>query len=145
MHILKKFKFEAAHRITNHDGLCDNLHGHSYKFIVCISNDMDDDEPKNSGMVMDFQKMKELLASVVVSYDHALILSSDIRDDFDEQLDKLDTKKVYITGRTTVENLAIDIYDKILNIVDPLGCSLESVELWETENNSALYKGEWSY
>ena len=32
--ITKEFKFETSHALSGHDGLCKNVHGHSYKLSV---------------------------------------------------------------------------------------------------------------
>ena len=34
--ITKKFKFEMAHALYGYDGLCKNIHGHSYKLFVTV-------------------------------------------------------------------------------------------------------------
>jgi len=34
--ITKEFKFEMAHALHGYDGLCKNIHGHSYKLWVSI-------------------------------------------------------------------------------------------------------------
>ncbi|MBP6085949.1 6-carboxytetrahydropterin synthase [Patescibacteria group bacterium] len=36
MKISKSFSFDAAHRLTTHNGKCRNLHGHRYSVIVTI-------------------------------------------------------------------------------------------------------------
>ena len=34
--VTKQFKFETGHALYGHDGLCKNVHGHSYKLDVTI-------------------------------------------------------------------------------------------------------------
>ena len=34
--ITKEFKFEMAHALHGYDGLCKNIHGHSYRLWVTI-------------------------------------------------------------------------------------------------------------
>ena len=44
--ITKKFKFETGHALYGYDGLCKNVHGHSYKLSVTVSGTPISD-PKN--------------------------------------------------------------------------------------------------
>ena len=34
--VTKEFCFEMAHLLTEYDGLCRNIHGHSYKLAVTV-------------------------------------------------------------------------------------------------------------
>jgi 6-pyruvoyltetrahydropterin/6-carboxytetrahydropterin synthase len=34
--LTKEFNFEMAHALWNYDGLCKNIHGHSYKLLVTV-------------------------------------------------------------------------------------------------------------
>jgi 6-pyruvoyltetrahydropterin/6-carboxytetrahydropterin synthase len=59
--IAKQFTFHAAHRLPHHDGLCKNLHGHSYTLEVLVTGPV---KPANrdadEGMVLDFGIIKEV-------------------------------------------------------------------------------------
>ena len=35
--VTKSIKFDAAHVLTNHQGLCKNLHGHTYRVEVSVT------------------------------------------------------------------------------------------------------------
>ncbi|WDC84441.1 6-carboxytetrahydropterin synthase [Caloramator sp. mosi_1] len=50
--VSKEFNFEAAHMLSEHQGDCKNLHGHSYKMIVEVTGDI------KNGMVIDFKDLK---------------------------------------------------------------------------------------
>ena len=53
--ITKIFNFEMAHALDGYDGLCRNIHGHSYKLHVTLSGyPSDDDSSPKKGMLMDF-------------------------------------------------------------------------------------------
>ena len=41
--VTKTVKFDAAHVLTNHQGLCKNLHGHTYRVDVSVAQAEDDD------------------------------------------------------------------------------------------------------
>jgi len=54
--ITKSVKFDAAHVLTNHGGLCKNLHGHTYRVDVSVRQAEND----SSDMVMDFKDVKRI-------------------------------------------------------------------------------------
>ena len=57
--ITKEFKFEMAHALHGYDGLCKNIHGHSYKLWVTIRGAvLNERTHKKDGMVMDFAFLK---------------------------------------------------------------------------------------
>ena len=75
--ISKEFNFDMAHALLGYDGLCRNIHGHSYTLIVTVKGEpiTDDDSPKD-GMLIDFGDLKRLIKENIVSeYDHALVLN----------------------------------------------------------------------
>ena len=65
--ITKEFCFEMAHLLSNYDGLCKNLHGHSYRLMVTVKGNISQDEtsPKH-GMVMDFSVLKRIVKDEIV-------------------------------------------------------------------------------
>jgi len=67
----KKFKFESAHKLENHDGKCANLHGHSWiGWVEIKSKTLHDTGPKE-GMVMDYTDIKLAVKPMVTDYlDH---------------------------------------------------------------------------
>ena len=75
MNVTKQLRTETGHRLTNYDGRCSHLHGHSYLWEVtatCADTQMDD---KN--MVMDFKDLKKAMNEVLDPLDHALVLGKD--------------------------------------------------------------------
>ena len=76
MIISKKFNFEAGHRLLNHKGLCHNPHGHNYVVEIFISSEDVVNYPGESGMVVDFKELKEVVNDYVLyRFDHAMILN----------------------------------------------------------------------
>ncbi|MBI2599671.1 6-carboxytetrahydropterin synthase [Candidatus Daviesbacteria bacterium] len=61
MLIAKEFTFDSAHRLPNYKGLCANLHGHTYKIIVCLNGKI-----KKDGMVIDFSRLKQKVSDKVI-------------------------------------------------------------------------------
>ena len=60
--ITKEFKFEMAHALYGYDGVCANLHGHSYRLNVTIRGDVKNEHTHSKdGMVMDFMDLLALI------------------------------------------------------------------------------------
>lgn len=89
--ITKKFDFEMAHALMGYDGLCKNIHGHSYKLFVTVTGRplQDDKSPKN-GMVLDFSLLKDIVKkSIIEKYDHSLVLNSNMPESLIKPLKKI--------------------------------------------------------
>jgi 6-pyruvoyltetrahydropterin/6-carboxytetrahydropterin synthase len=75
MRIGCEFVFDAGHFIPGHPGPCQATHGHTYRLEVVVEGPVGE-----SGMVMDFAKVKEIVRSEVLSVlDHRLL--NDIVED----------------------------------------------------------------
>ena len=75
--ITKEFKFETGHALYGYDGLCKNVHGHSYKLAVTVlGNPIMETSHVKHGMVMDFSDLKEIVNKLIVMpFDHATVLN----------------------------------------------------------------------
>ena len=76
--VTKTFTFDMAHALYNHDGLCRNIHGHTYHLAVTLIGKaiQEHGHPKN-GMIIDFGDLKKTVHEKVTSrFDHALVLNS---------------------------------------------------------------------
>jgi len=71
MKISKDIKFDCAHMLSEYEGKCANLHGHTYHGTVIINASVDD----TTRMVLDYNIIKE----VVDEFDHAVVFSFRIR------------------------------------------------------------------
>lgn len=60
--ICKQFSFHAAHRLPNHQGQCQRLHGHSYVLEVLVTGQVKQAGRTESdeGMVLDFADLKKI-------------------------------------------------------------------------------------
>ena len=67
MIISKDIKFDCAHMLSNYEGKCANLHGHTYHGTVTLEGDVN---PETS-MVLDYNTIKQ----VVDRFDHAIVFS----------------------------------------------------------------------
>ena len=138
--ITKQFRFEAAHALSGYDGLCKNVHGHSYELSVTVSGTpVSDERSPKKGMVIDFSDIKEIVRkNVVDKFDHALILPRDFTDkpllDMQEPFGNV----VFVDYQPTSENLLIDFAGRIKESLPPQ-VTLHSLKLKETANSFA----EW--
>lgn len=113
--ITKQFSFEMAHALRNYDGLCRNIHGHSYKMDITLAGHPlhDESSPKN-GMVMDFGDLKRLVNEEIISLlDHALVLNAKTDAQLVETLKQNYEKIVIVDFQPTTENLLNFIADKL--------------------------------
>ena len=138
--ITKQFSFEMAHALRNYDGLCRNIHGHSYKMDITLAGQplYDESSPKN-GMVMDFGDLKRLVNEEIISLlDHALVLNNKTDEKLVGMLKQNFEKIVVVDFQPTTENLLNFIADK-LKAKLPNRVSLTCVRLRETDTSYA----EW--
>ena len=138
--ITKQFSFEMAHALRNYDGLCRNIHGHSYKMDITLAGKplQDESSPKN-GMVMDFGDLKRLVNEEIISLlDHALVLNAKTDNQLIEVLKQNYEKIVTVDFQPTTENLLNFIADKIQSRL-PNEVKLSCVRLRETDTSYA----EW--
>ena len=138
--ITKQFSFEMAHALRNYDGLCRNIHGHSYKMDITLAGKplQDESSPKN-GMVMDFGDLKRLVNEEIISLlDHALVLNAKTDNQLIEVLKQNYEKIVTVEFQPTTENLLNFIAEKIQARL-PNAVKLNCVRLRETDTSYA----EW--
>lgn len=69
--IAKEFTFDAAHRLPNHDGKCQRLHGHTYRLRVMLSGDVQElGSGAEEGMVQDFGRVSAAWKTIEPRLDH---------------------------------------------------------------------------
>ena len=106
--ITKEFKFEMAHALHGYDGLCKNIHGHSYRLWVTIKGEVRNENGHvKDGMVMDFAELKEIIKPEIIDkYDHSLVLNANSPH---ASIDLSAFEKVfYLPYQPTSENLVMD-------------------------------------
>lgn len=74
--VTKVFTFDMAHALDGYNGLCKNIHGHTYHFSLTVLGTVcDNEERPDNGMVIDFGLLKQLVKeSILDKFDHALVL-----------------------------------------------------------------------
>lgn len=142
----KEFKWEMAHMLTGHKGLCQNIHGHSYRMQISVSRVSETIlRGSSEGMVLDFSDIKEVVETHLINrLDHAFMINGEAVGLEHQLLTLLAGKvKLYVVDyRPTAENMARDFYQKIaeelLRIDNTL--KLEFVRVWETTTAYAEYR-----
>ena len=138
LQITKEFRFEMSHALEGYQGLCKNIHGHSYILSVTIQGKACEDvSSSHFGMLMDFSELKQMVnRSVVEPWDHALMLRKDSK--MAAALAGVDTKKVWVDFQPTCENMVQEIA-RIIGSQLPSHLKLYRVKLHETANSYAEY------
>ncbi len=138
--ITKEFRFEMAHALPNHPGLCRNIHGHSYTLSVTVIGEPISDLSKpDAGMVMDFGDLKSIVRQKIVQkFDHALVLHHQTNDSLIRELKANFEKIIMVDYQPSRELLLLDFVNLIKPEL-PDGVGLFSLKLRETATSVA----EW--
>ncbi|MGN0833275.1 MAG: 6-carboxytetrahydropterin synthase QueD [Kiritimatiellia bacterium] len=133
--VTKTVKFDAAHVLTNHQGLCKNLHGHTYRVDVSVTQSAGDDRD----MVIDFKDLKRLAAETICDrFDHAFVYNTQSPGEREiaAVVEKHGMRTVAIPFRSTAENLARLFYGELKARIP----GLSAVKVWETADSCAEYR-----
>jgi len=127
----RRLTFAAAHALSNPAlppaasaalyGRCASPHGHNYTLWVSVRAPLD----PVSGMVCCAAALKATMSAAVADMDHA-------------DLGGIPA----LGGVSTVERVAVLLWERLAG-AGGLGGVLAEVELAETENIRAVYRGEW--
>ena len=130
--VTKTIKFDAAHVLTNHEGLCKNLHGHTYRVDVSVTQAQGD----ASDMVIDFKDLKRIASEVICErFDHAIVYNTESEGEREiaAVVERYGMRTVAIPFRSTAENLAKLFYGELKARIP----GLSAVKVWETADSSA--------
>ena len=138
--VTKIFRFEMAHALWGYDGLCKNIHGHSYILKITVSGEpIQDPNDIKEGMVIDFGDLKRVAKKHIVDvYDHSVVLNNKAPVSGLPGLKEMFDRHHFTDFQPTAENMVI-FFAEILNRELPSEVNLESVVLYETANSYA----EW--
>lgn len=143
----KEFTWDMAHMLENHEGLCINLHGHTYKMLVTVSRPVKGPSLQTAGaalgMVMDFKRLKEIVREELIDdLDHATMINEYSHDAVEEELYSLlrrHDRKIYrFPGRPTAENMCLEFFNilsKALYLKE--GVVLQALRIYETPTSYA--------
>lgn len=142
--VTKEFSFEMAHALSGYDGLCREIHGHSYKLYVTVKGTPSDNplDPKY-GMVMDFGELKKIVGRLIVDrYDHSfLIWGNESNEETITALRKGFDRIETVDYQPTCENMVIR-FAEALKQEFPAGVELYSLKLHETATSYAQWLAE---
>ena len=140
--VTKTVRFDAAHILTNHQGMCRNLHGHTYRADVSVCRAPTPQSPEAPlDMVIDFKDLKKLIEETVLSrFDHAFMYNetSPAESEIAEVVAKHGMRAVALPWRSTAENLARYFFGELSARIP----GVSSVKVWETPDSCAEYKAE---
>ncbi|MCD4695309.1 MAG: 6-carboxytetrahydropterin synthase [Bacteroidales bacterium] len=135
MHITRRERFNAAHRLYREDwtdeknagvfGKCSNpnWHGHNYILFVTVSGNINPE----TGFVINLKDLSKII--------------------IEKAIDKIDHKNLnlevdFMKGKiVSTENIAVAIWNEIETDIKNLNANLYCVKLVETENNYVEYFG----
>ena len=114
-------RFSAGHQLRLYDGSLEPVHGHNWRVKVAVAAPRLD----AIGVVMDFHELERLVDEVVVPMHN-------------RHLNELDA---FSEGglNPSAENVALHV-GRAVEPRLPEGVSLLHVEVWETDDNSAVYR-----
>lgn len=109
--------FSAAHQLRLYDGTLEPIHGHNWKVKVTVSAAALD----SIGVVMDFHELERLVDQIIVPWHNS----------------HLNEQPQFSRINPSAENVALVVG---LSLRLPNSVALQSVEVWETDTNSAVYR-----
>jgi 6-pyruvoyltetrahydropterin/6-carboxytetrahydropterin synthase len=130
-----------AHALWNYDGLCKNIHGHTYKLYVTVMGEpINDPQNSKNGMVIDFSDLKRIVKDEIVDkLDHSISVYNKAPQHQLKSLGEMFERHFIFDFQPTCENLVIWIVKKIKPKL-PEGIELKKVVLYETSSSNA----EWN-
>lgn len=130
--------FDSAHFLSGYNGKCANIHGHTWKIEVEVSEKSLIAEGEKRGMVIDFSDLKKSVRALADRYDHTLIYEQgSLRESTLTALRDEGFSLTEIPVRPTAENFARLFYEA-LSAELPVSC----VTVYETPDNCAAYGEE---
>lgn len=130
--ISKDIKFDCAHMLSNYEGKCANLHGHTYHGTVILTGCVN----PVTDMLLDYNKIKQ----IVDEFDHAIVFSAqNMRNEAENKLQEwaVDYNMKYIilpTGKSTAERMADYLAARF---IEQPGIQYVSIRLSETDGSWA--------
>jgi 6-pyruvoyltetrahydropterin/6-carboxytetrahydropterin synthase len=115
--------FSAGHYLRNYHGKCENPHGHNYRVLVTLAGESVDD----SGLLLDFKQLKEILRPTVEHLDHQMI--NDLEP--------------FETVNPSAENLARFFFEcthEQVNLISSGRVHVSACTIYETATSAATYR-----
>ena len=112
--------FSAAHQLRLYDGLLEPVHGHNWRVKVTIGAG----RLNAIGVVMDFHELERTVDAILAPLHNR----------------HLNDTAAFAALNPSAENVALHLGRSLQSGPLPQGVSLLSVEVWETDGNSAVYR-----
>ena len=139
--LTKEFSFESAHALWGYDGMCREIHGHSYRLFVTVKGEpvTDPTSPK-LGMVMDFGELKAIVAREITDrLDHSFVMRRTAEAEaLAEAMQSQFTNVILVEYQPTCENMLVDFAAR-LKAALPAAVTQHRLRLHETATSYA----EW--
>lgn len=139
--ISKEFTFSMGHRLSCHDGLCRNFHGHNYTIIIGLKSQT----LNPNGMVMDFGDIKSIGNHYFKQFDHAMMINRSDHDNFMALQTKMPFLKVVeVDYEPTAENMSRDIYEYFAKELEKYSgtAAMDFITVYETDTSQATYSAD---
>lgn len=135
--------FHAAHRLDEHVGLCQNLHGHSYQVEVTLGSDSLD----IMDMVIDFGDVNRTIKKWIDdNLDHCFIY--DVNDKISNELalvlHKYKLKTFAMQTKPTAERMSELFMKEFTEMFKGTGVFIMQVIVWETNKARSISNYESS-
>ena len=129
--------FDAAHRLSNYKGKCQNIHGHRWTTKLTIGSKVLNLE---TDMLIDFKILKDNLNKILDKLDHGTILKN---CEENRELINIFTKTgfclVLLEKEPTAEYLAEWIYKEFSKVFNFTDIEILNVRVYESPNAYADY------
>ena len=117
--VAKEIMISATHRVREHQGGCERIHGHNWKIIVTVGSEM----LNEMGMVIDFKDLKMAMHKVIMPMDH----------------NDINTYSPFDVINPTSENLCKYIFDEMSKELNDNRKQVVKVKVFETDTSYATY------
>lgn len=137
--IKSEVQFDMAHYLSGYVGKCSNIHGHRYRLIAKLEAEKLHEDGQLRGMVDDFSNFKGALKEIEDTFDHKLIIENNKEgQELAKKLQEMpnDFAIYFVPYRPTAEEMSRDIFNRL----KAKGLPICEVELFETPNNSCIYR-----
>lgn len=136
----KDYVWEMSHRLPFHNGLCSNIHGHSYKMRVELVGELD-----ANGMLIDFYDIDKIVLPIIKEFDHSIVINSSDTKVIDFMKDNNFRHKI-IDFTSTSEHLAIHFADLFkAHLTNYPNIHILRVRIYETFDAFAEYEINLKY
>lgn len=135
----RRFTFDAAHRLPEHEGKCSRPHGHTYILEIEFIGNIKNAPGSDRGMVVDFAVLKQLVNDLIISKVDHQDLNKVVPVEFLSPGVDAESRNV-----TTAENLCVIFAERLIRFM-PEGANIERLRLYETPDSWAEWTPETSF